>query len=102
MVCLPLAGFGHEIGWVQPAAAPLPTHVRAPSSPGFSVVVVGSQTAGGNIGTHWVPWIIVNGPHIAVPVVSSAGWQVPSRSMVPVPQSMLLHAGTAVMTYARS
>src|SRR5438309_3649672 len=102
MVCFPDAGFGHVMSPEQPAATPVPLHVVTPSLPVSSSVVPGSQIVGGHMGTHWLPWIIVNGPHIAVPTMSSAGAHVPSRSIVPVPHSMLLQAGAVVVTKARN
>src|SRR6185312_5126513 len=45
--------------------------------------------------------IIVKGPHFAVPTISSEGAHVPSRSIVPGPQSMLLQAGAVVVANAR-
>src|SRR5215470_13758106 len=70
---------------------------------GSDIVVPGSQTVGGNIGTHLSPSSWVNGPHTALPTVSSAGWHLPSRSIVPSPHSTLLHpaAATAVASTRR-
>src|SRR4051812_27357250 len=75
--------------------------VVTPISSTSGVVVAGSQTVGGNIGSHRSPCSSVNGPHFAVPNAWLAGTQMPLRSLVPSPQSTPLQLAASGVSRTR-
>src|SRR4051794_27119675 len=64
-------------------------------------VLPGSHVVGGNIGTQVSPCSSVNGPHFAAATVWLDATHAPSRSVVPAPQSTLLHPATSAVSSAR-